>query len=50
MGLSGAPSAFANALIEATRRSGTISRPALMVRSSDGDTSGQMSVRWVGSA
>ncbi len=33
----GAPSAFANAVIEATRRSGIISRPALIVRSSDGE-------------
>ncbi len=37
------PSAFAKALIEATRRSGIISRPALMVRSSSGETSGQTS-------
>jgi hypothetical protein len=49
-GLSGAPSAFAKALIEATRRSGIISRPARIVRSSAGETSGLSSVSFVGSA
>ena len=49
-GLSGAPSAFAKALIDATRRSGIISRPARIVRSRPAGTSGQMSVSLVGSA
>ena len=37
---SGAPSALANAATDATRRSGIISRPAVIVRSSSGVTSG----------
>ena len=46
----GAPSALANAATDATRRSGTISSPAMIVCSSSSETPGTTSDSLVGSA